>query len=204
MATDSKSEGKRREKRFSLGDVVIGIILIGIIWVAYSLSQPAAPSTTTRTSSNSGISSTMGSDFTLPVVDGNGLTGQSVSLSSFRGKVVLLEFMAPECAHCQKMVPVLEQLASEYGGENVVFVTVAGQGSHWFGATPTDVATFIRTYNTNWVYVVDTANNVFNAYGVTGTPTFFIIGKSGQIAASYVGETQYATLAADLTRSLAG
>jgi len=56
----------------------------------------------------------------------------------------------------------------------------------------------------NTLYLVDASNNVFNAYGVTGTPTFFIIGRNGQVAASYVGETQYTTLAADLSRLLAG
>ena len=98
------------------------------------------------------------------------------------------------------MVQVLDELYRNFGGQNVVFLSVSGQGSHWFGATPDDVANFIRTYDTNWIYVVDTSNAIFTMYGVTGTPTFFIIGKNGQIAASYVGETPYPTLAADLSR----
>jgi thiol-disulfide isomerase/thioredoxin len=197
MSTRSKDERKLKEKRFSIGDAIIGVVLIIIIWAAYSFLQPSSPTTRTTTTSN------LSPDFTLPVVDGNGLTGQSITLSSFRGKVVLLEFMAPECPHCAKMTTVLDQLYSKYGGENLVLLSVSGQGSHWFGATPDDVAGFIRTYGTKWPYLIDTSNGVFNAYGVTGTPTFFVIGKTGQIAASYVGETQYATLAADISRLLA-
>jgi thiol-disulfide isomerase/thioredoxin len=197
MSTRSKNARPPKEKRFSLGDVVIGIVLIAIIWAAYSFLQPSSPTTKTTTTSN------LSSDFTLPVVDGTGLTGQSITLSSFRGKVVLLEFMVPECPHCAKMTTVLDQLYSKYGGENVMFLSVSGQGSQWFGATPADVAGFIRTYGTNWPYLIDTSNSVFNAYGVTGTPTFFVIGKNGQVGASYVGETQYATLAADISRLLA-
>jgi cytochrome oxidase Cu insertion factor (SCO1/SenC/PrrC family) len=37
-------------------------------------------------------------------------------------------------------------------------------------------------------------------YGVTQTPTFFMIAKNGQIAGTYQGEVAYDTLAADLTR----
>jgi thiol-disulfide isomerase/thioredoxin len=199
MSVRSKSGVKPSEKRFSIGDVIIGVILIVIIWAAYSFLQPSSPASKTTTSSLS-----LSPDFTLPVVDANGLTGQSVTLSSFRGKVVLLEFMAPECPHCARMTTVLDQLYDKYAVENVVFLTVSGQGSHWYGATPDDVAGFIRTYGSKWPYVVDASNGVFNAYGVTGTPTFFVIGKNGQIEASYVGETQYATLDADISRLLAG
>jgi len=193
MSTHSKAEKKQRGRRLGWGDkIIIGIVLIVVIWAAYSLSQPPPPTTPTLTS--------LAPDFTLQVVGANGLTGQKVSLSSFRGKVVFLEFMVPQCVHCQNMVSVLDQLYHQYGGENVVFLSVSGSGPSWYGATADDVANFIRAYNTNWIYLIDTSNTVFSMYGVNSTPTFFIITKNGQVAASYVGETPYQTLAADLSR----
>jgi cytochrome c biogenesis protein CcmG/thiol:disulfide interchange protein DsbE len=182
----------RREKRFSLGDaVIVGIALIAIIWGAYTFGVPH-PSATTTTSQTGGAP-----DFTLPVVDQTGLTGQSLSLSAFRGKVILLEFMVPWCTHCQKMAPVLEQLYQQFGSQNVVFLSVSGA---WNGATANDAAQFIRAYQATYTFVFDSSNAIFTMYGVNSTPTFFLITKNGQIASTYQGEVTYDTLAADITR----
>lgn len=181
----------RREKRFSLGDaVIVGIALIAIIWGAYTFGVPH-PSTTTTTSQ------TGGADFTLPVVDQSGLTGQTASLSSFHGKVVLLEFMVPWCVHCQKMAPVLDKLYQQFGSQDIVFLSVSGA---WNGATANDASQFIKAYQSTWTYVYDSSNSIFTLYGVNQTPTFFLIAKNGQIAGTYQGEVAYDSLAADLTR----
>ena len=191
MSSHAKGERvKKRKKGMGWGEkIFIAIVVLVVIWAAYSFSQPAPSSTTTKTSG--------APDFTLPVVGPNGLTGQKVSLSSFQGKVVLLEFMVPWCGHCQNMAPVLEQLYQQYGPQNVVFISVSGS---WQGATANDAAQFIQKYHSSWTYVYDSSNGVFNTYGVGSTPAFFIITKNGEIAGTYNGEVAYDTLAADLTR----
>ena len=183
----------KREKKFSLGDAaIIGIVLIAIIWAAYTFGTPHPTSITTTTSQTGGAP-----DFTLPVVDQSGLTGEMVSLSSFHGKVVFLEFMVPWCTHCQKMAPVLEKLYQQFGSLNVVFLSVSGA---WNGATASDAAQFIRAYQSTWTYVFDSSNTIFTMYGVNQTPTFFLITKKGEIAGQYQGEVAYETLAADISR----
>jgi len=184
----ARSKVKRKKKGLSWGEkIVIAVVLVIVIWAAYSLSQPTPPP----------VQSGTAPDFTLPVVNSSGLTGQKISLSSFRGKVVFLEFMVPSCIHCQNMAPALEQLYQQFGKQNVVFLTVSGP---WNSASANDAANFIRTYHTSWIYVYDSSNTVFSTYGVRATPTFFIITKNGQIATAYEGETSIQTLTADLTR----
>jgi thiol-disulfide isomerase/thioredoxin len=186
----SKAKGKR-ERKFSLGDaVVVGVALIAIIWLASTFAAPHSQTTTTSEQTGGAP------DFTLPVVDQSGLTGQTVSLSTFRGKVVLLEFMVPWCEHCQKMAPVLERLHEQFG-QNVVILSVSGA---WNGASANDAAQFIKTYGSTWIYVYDSSNSIFTMYGVNQTPSFFLISKNGQITGTYQGEVPYDTLAADLTR----
>ncbi len=136
-------------------------------------------------------------DFTLPVVGPSGLTGKTVSLSSYREKVVLLEFMAPWCVHCQNMAPILVNLYNKYGGDRIDFLSVSGS---WRGATADDVAKFIRDYKSSWTYAYDSSNKAPNLYGVSATPTFFTIGKDGSIADNYTGEVSFETLAGDLNR----
>jgi thiol-disulfide isomerase/thioredoxin len=197
MSTRSKKTRKRKEKGVSSGEIIVGLVILVIaIWGVYSLTQPG--SQTTTTSSLSGAP-----DFSLPVVGPNGLTGKTISLSSFRGKVVLLEFMVPWCPHCQDMAPVLETLYRQYGSQNVVFLTVSGAWAEQAGGPPasaSDAAQFVRVYGTSWTFVYDSSNSVFNKYGVTATPTFFIIDKNGMVANTYQGEVAENTLAADLTR----
>jgi thiol-disulfide isomerase/thioredoxin len=192
-------EKKRRGgKGFSRNEKIVGlVILVIIVWAVYSASQPFSPPATTATTQTSATQTGGAPDFSLPVVDQNGLTGQSVSLSQFRGKVVLLEFMTPNCPHCQTMAPALENLYRQYSRDKVVFLTVVGS---WGGQSANDAARFIRDYRSSWTYVYDSSGTTFDMYGVTGTPTFFVIAKNGEIAARYIGETPADTLARDINR----
>ena len=185
-----RSKAKRPKKGLSwLEKIVIGIVLIVVIWGAYSLLQPAPTPVKTGDAPEFGP---------LQVVNANGLTGEKISLSSFRGKIVLLEFMLPSCIHCQNIAPQLETLYRQFGSENLVFISVAGQSP---GEGPNDVANFIKNYRSSWIYVYDSSNMAFGKYGVQATPTFFIIGKNGQVLTSCdQGDTCAQTLAADLKR----
>jgi len=186
-----KREERRKGKGLGLGGwIAIIVIVLIVVWAAYSLSQPTQPQPTLSGGAP---------DFTLPVVGPSGLTGEKVSLSSFHGKVILLEFMVPQCVHCQNMAPVLDQLYTQYStSSDVVFISVASPFG--YGATPTDVAGFMRTYHTSWTFVWDSSGTTFSVYGVSGTPTFFLISKDGSVAQTYQGEVAAGTIAADITR----
>jgi cytochrome c-type biogenesis protein len=176
--------------------IAIPIIILIAIWIVYSATQPATsipPQNVTSTAT----SQAGAPDFTLP----NVLNGQPVTLSSFRGKVVFLQFMEPWCPHCQKMAPIIESLYKQYGNK-VVFISVAGP---WIGpdgrpASAADAANFANSYGSGWTYVYDSSGTVMsNEYGVTATPAIFIIGKDGAILTSFQGEESYDTLSAYLS-----
>jgi len=183
--------------------IAIPIIIVIAVWAVYSALNPGTGggSSSLSNSVTTSISqSGQAPDFTLPVVGPNGLTGQTVTLSSFKGKVVLLEFMEPWCPHCQHMAPVLGSLYTQYGTGNVVFLTVAGP---WNGATANDAAAFIAPGGygygyggTSWIYVYDSSGTIFSEYGVNSTPTFYVIAKDGTVSGSpLIGEQTSDTLA---------
>lgn len=191
LRTRKREERSKRKGIGWGGWIAIIIILIIVIWAAYSLSQPVPPAPTMSGGAP---------DFTLPVIGPNGPTGEKITLSSLHGKVILLEFMVPGCRFCQEMAPVIAQLQAQYSTtSNVVFITVASP--FIYGNNQNDVANFIRTYRSNWTYVWDSSGTVFSMYGVTGTPTFFIITKNGSIATTYSGVVAAGTLAADINRA---
>ncbi|HMK84086.1 MAG TPA: TlpA disulfide reductase family protein [Candidatus Bathyarchaeia archaeon] len=172
--------------------IAIPIIIIIAVWVVYSISQPAVPvqPTQSQTKTNAALTSNQ-LDFTLPVVGPNGRTGQSITLSSLRGKVVFIEFMEPWCPHCQSMAPIVEDLHKQYGS-NVTFISVAGP---WQGATIDDTSNFIRTYSSSWTYVYDSSGSVMNTFGVEATPTFVIIGRDGSPFCKIEGDRPAAVFA---------
>ena len=179
--------------------IAIPIIILIAVWVVYSVSQPPVPTPQPSQSQiRTSVATSNPLDFTLPVVGANGQTGRSVTLSSFRGKVVFIEFMEPWCPHCQAMAPIIEDVNKQYGG-NVTFITVSGP---WQGATIADTSKFIQDYHSTWTYVYDSSGSVMNTYGVNSTPTFVIIGKDGSVLTKFEGEQTRATLVDAINQAL--
>jgi len=151
------------------------LVIIAVLVGAYVLSQPTKPP------ANPGD---IAPDFELPVVTAEGLTDQVVRLSTFRGKVVLLEFMVSWCHVCQEMAPSIHYLYGKYRGQDAVFLSVAGTQS---GATADSTAAFIQQYDAKWTHVLDSDNSVFSRYAVEATPTYFVLDRSGKILGRFEG-----------------
>jgi len=180
---------------FFVGIILIGVIVSGLFIVQFIQVSPrnfqGVYSTAALQSTASMTESGLAPDFTLPIVGSNGLTGQTFTLSSETGKVVLLEFMEPWSPHCQNMAPILNGLYSQYASGNVGFVSVSGP---WNNATASDETAFISQYGTNWTYVYDSSGTIFSEYGVTSVPTFYVVGTSGSVVSSLTGEQSIETL----------
>lgn len=133
---------------------------------------------------------TVEGDFTLPIVGSEGFTGGNLTLSSFRGSVVVLEFIKPSCPFCQKTAPFMEKLYAEYAKRGVVFIAIAGPWD-----SPAAVGEFIQRYNSSLTYVYDSRGQVFQKYGVKAVPTLFVLSKGGTVSSSYVGAPSYDVIA---------
>jgi len=177
--------GKAHKKKGAVGKpqqsgrnrtlLFVGLVLVVVIVGLYVFSQPPrAP----------GSTGDMAPDFGLKVVTVQGLTDQTVRLSDYQGKVVVLEFMVSWCHVCQEMEPSIVSLYYKYSGQDVVFLSVAGTMRN---ATAESTAAFIREYGAPWTHVLDSDNSVFSAYGVNATPTYFVLDKSGKILSRFEG-----------------
>lgn len=135
-------------------------------------------------------------NFTLSADNGGSLT-----LSSLRGKPVLLEFMDVDCHYCQQEAPVLVTVYQNYSGQ-VNFLSV---DANIIGTVDTmsRIDTFKTSYGTTWTYVLADPATV-QTYGITGTPTTFILDKNGVVVQVIAQEVGYATFAAALNQALQG
>ncbi len=134
-------------------------------------------------------------DFQLAALDRSKL-----SLSGLRGKVVLLNFWATWCGACRSEMPSLEDLYRDFRSNSdfaVVTISVSGRG-----AAP--VAQFMEKNGYDFPVLIDDSNTASSAYGVSGIPSTFVIGRDGQIVWNCVGAIDWSnpTLRAALRRLL--
>jgi len=116
------------------------------------------------------------------------LSGRVVSLSSFRGCVVILEFWASWCAPCRATLPLVHNLAEKYKARGVKFLGVA------LDARMEDAQRFLNQLGlelpTLWGSFWE-ARQVAERYGVLGIPRTFLIDRQGIIR--FVGHPIYLT-----------
>ncbi|MGH3002697.1 MAG: TlpA family protein disulfide reductase [Gaiellaceae bacterium] len=127
--------------------------------------------------------------------------GRQISLASFRGKAVLLEFFATWCPHCNAEAPHLENLYTSLAGQKIAFVSVNADGE-----TAPSVFAFHRYYGLSYPALVDPSAQpgsfnregapgaVTNAYHVQDFPTFYVLDPQGRISWRSDGEQPDALL----------
>jgi peroxiredoxin len=120
---------------------------------------------------------------TAPAFTGTNLTGGRVSLASYRGHWVYLNFFASWCAPCQTEEPNLVQFAYEQGRatDGARLVSVVFQDSD------AAAARFDKDQGaTSWPTMGDPGGTVANNYGVSAPPTTFLIDPHGKVAGEWV------------------
>ncbi|HZS51727.1 MAG TPA: TlpA disulfide reductase family protein [Bryobacterales bacterium] len=120
--------------------------------------------------------------------------GRMVSLSSFKGKVLLVEFLSTTCPHCQKFAPVLDSVYTRLKGR------VAVVGISTFPDTAETVAEFVKTYKISYPVLVDPTNKAAIDYlkpdpnhGFS-IPHVFVVDQSGYIRDDFVQNPSNAEL----------
>ena len=108
-------------------------------------------------------------EFSLP-----SLKGPEVSLASYKGKVVLVDFWAQWCEPCKRELPQLEQLARQYAARGVVILAVnidkqrenAERMAKQLGIATVDV-------------LLDPAGSVAGQFDPPKMPTSYVVDKRG-------------------------
>lgn len=115
-------------------------------------------------------------DFTLPQLD-----GPSLQLSSYRGKVVLLDFWATWCDPCREETPRLVELQQKYAGRGLQIIGVS------MDDTPDPVRGFYQQFHMNYPVVMGNAKIGELYGGILGLPIAFVLDREGRIAAKHIG-----------------
>jgi len=136
-------------------------------------------------------------DFTLKVIAEN----KRFTLSSLRGKIVLMNFWISWCPTCNAEQAEVERVwKTHYKDSDVVFVGVD------LPEPEEDAIAYIRKYNVSYVNLIDKEGEIIFRYGVRVTPTTIFITKDGRIAFSYEGPLEEKQIHSfiEYTRRLSG
>lgn len=115
--------------------------------------------------------------FRAPAYSATSLRGDSVSLASYRGKVVLLNAWATWCGPCRQEIPELRALHEKYSkdGLTVVGVTVDAVG------TETQIGDFVKEFRMDYPLWHDPNERISAQYSIVGLPASFLIDRKGVI-----------------------
>jgi thiol-disulfide isomerase/thioredoxin len=129
-----------------------------------------------------------------PAVSGTTVTGQHISLTSYRGHTLVLNFWGSWCSPCRAEAPALGSLAEKLQSSGVRFVGVDIRDQ------PDSALAFMQTFGITYPSISDPDDEIALAFRNTvppaAIPTTLIIDRQGQIAARIVGESTYDQLAA--------
>jgi peroxiredoxin len=103
------------------------------------------------------------------------LAGDTVSLASLQGSVVLLNLWATWCTPCRMETPYLESVYNEFKDQGFEIVGISMDT----GDAADDVAMFVEEYAVSYTILHDPQMRGMELYQVLGLPATFLIDRDG-------------------------
>jgi thiol-disulfide isomerase/thioredoxin len=183
-------KGKRRAV-VSLTAVAVALLAVGLI-LGFTGGSGQASDVTYLDGSTSAWMYKVGHRPLVPDFTGRTLTGASLRLASYRGKVVVLNFWGSWCVPCRSEAPTLAVLSEQYRSRGVSFI------GDDVGDTPASALVFIREMGITYPSVNDPGYQIAQELGkvvlVNDTPTTLVIDRTGRLAGVIYGSTTYSVL----------
>ena len=118
-------------------------------------------------------------DWKLPFI-----MGDSISLTSLKGKYVLLDFWFIGCGSCVQSVPTLNEIQKKYTDEKLIVI-----GVNCFSNQKQTIKEYCKTNNMKYANVWK-GDLITNDYNVNAAPIFYLIDKEGNIAYRQIGHDE--------------
>jgi cytochrome c biogenesis protein CcmG/thiol:disulfide interchange protein DsbE len=133
---------------------------------------------------------------TAPEIDLVSLDGERVTLSSLRGRPVLINFWATWCPPCREEFPLMVQAYADHDDDGLEILGIlhddAAEGA----------SAFVADQGAAWPMLLDPDDTAWSDYLGVGLPTSFFVDADGVVQAFSLGPFNEAGLAAQLATIL--
>lgn len=133
------------------------------------------------------------SEIMAPEFELMNLDGETVALSDFRRKVVIINFWATWCPPCRAEMPLFQVAGEKYSEELVILAINSSE-------TKEEILGFSSQFSDSITFLVDQDTFVDDLYQIRGLPTTFFVDPEGYLQAMHIGELTESLLATYLSR----
>lgn len=160
----------RHPARWIAGGVVVVLVVVAIVVAtrpSYQASQVSSPLV----------------GRTAPPVTGTDFAGHSVSLASYRGRFVYVNFFASWCPPCQTEEPHLVdfEFQQQRSPAGAALISVD------FDDSIASARRFVSQWGLRWPVVADHSGQIANSYGVSSPPMTFLVNPRGTVVGTWTG-----------------
>ena len=114
------------------------------------------------------------------------ISGKKVSLSDFKGKVILLNFWATWCGPCTAEMPSFNRLYAAFKNDGFVVLAVSIDSSE------KPVQSFVSAKGITFPVLMDPDKEAyFDLYAVFALPTSFLIDRKGMVVEKILGDREW-------------
>ena len=166
---------------------VVAVLLAGAL--AVTLLTQGGSSTSDETVNGNTVVYAAGHQPLAPDFTATSLTGTPIKMSSYRGKVLVLNFWGSWCPPCRSEGPTLAVLSQQYGSKGVDFL------GDDVSDTPENALAFTRSVGITYPSINDPGYVVVQDFSqatpVSETPTTVVIDAAGHVVGMVLGQTSY-------------
>jgi len=164
-------------KKTILSVVILVFVVIGALFFI-----AREPGTGSRQSSKVIAEGGSAPDFHVTTLD-----GRSVSLSAFKGKVVMVHFWATWCPPCVEEIPTLDRLYRTFFGKDLEILAVSVDDN------VQAVGSFVRKYGLSLPVYLDPERSSANLYGTFKFPETYLIDRGGVVRSKTIGARDWSS-----------
>jgi cytochrome c biogenesis protein CcmG/thiol:disulfide interchange protein DsbE len=185
QAEKQESVPKRKRSRKRRIIIFSVVTLLNIVVLAFLWTQLLTPAQTTtqgssQTNTNDPLIGHPAPNFTLDAL--NVSSDTPVSLSSFKGKPVILNVWNSTCLPCMAEAHLLQSMWQKVKPQGVVLIGIDFQDLKGDGVS------FLKKYGVTYQNVLDVSGSTAISYGVTATPETLFINRQGVVVSRVIAE----------------